>query len=122
MAENVEFVFKVYLEDPPEKDYVLSALDTKSGYIHLSTEDKVPITADKYFSKQHTLWLRKISLESIKDKTKWEKAKDGSFYPHLYDNDLPNALPAGVGILEWTKDENETWTEAIPKLKALINQ
>jgi uncharacterized protein (DUF952 family) len=122
MAENVEFVYKIYLEHPPEKDSQLSELDTKSGYIHLSTEDQIPITANLFFNKQQTLWLRKISFESIKSRSKWDKASNGLYYPHLYDDDLANALPAGVGILEWIRDENETWTEAIPKLKALMSQ
>jgi uncharacterized protein (DUF952 family) len=121
MDESVEFVYKIYSSEPLEKDKELSQLDSKSGYIHLSKESQIPLTANRFFSDLTTLWLRKLSLSSMKENIKWEEASNGLKYAHLYSADLPNALPQGSGIIVWTREMDQTWTEAIPNLSSAIN-
>ena len=61
-----------------------SALDQKSGYIHLSLPRQLPRIFEKYFSDQRDVVFLKIPIEKIKKHSKWEPNSKGDLFLHLY--------------------------------------
>ncbi|KAF2179364.1 hypothetical protein K469DRAFT_596426 [Zopfia rhizophila CBS 207.26] len=92
----------------------LSDLDRNDGFIHLSTSEQVPETADKFFSEFQTLWLLKIRYEVLErgtngdGKIKWEEVGRGCF-AHFYGGDLGKGNVDGV--LEVRK--SRSWGESL---------
>jgi uncharacterized protein (DUF952 family) len=64
--------------------YTGSADDARDGYIHLSAADQVAATAAKYFAGRTDLVLVAIDSSRLGDRLKWEPARDGALFPHLY--------------------------------------
>jgi uncharacterized protein (DUF952 family) len=59
-------------------------VDLADGYIHLSTEDQLAGTLDKHFVGQENLWIAEVDLDALGDAIKWEPAREGALFPHLY--------------------------------------
>ena len=120
------YLYKILPEAPPSPLPVrlpLSDLDRNDGYIHLSTSEQVPSTADKFFADFTVLYLFKIRYEVLaagtdgdgtvksegqKPEIKWEEVGRGCF-AHFYGGDL------GVGnIGEVIKVEKKgSWAEGL---------
>ena len=96
------YLYKILPSAPPSPlpdRLPLSDLDRNDGYIHLSTSEQVPGTADKWFNDYTELWLLKIRYETLasgvdasgekKDgaEIKWEEVGRGVF-AHFYGGDL----------------------------------
>lgn len=64
--------------------YTGSADDARDGYIHLSAADQVAATAAKYFAGRTDLVLVAIDSARLGDRLKWEPARGGALFPHLY--------------------------------------
>ena len=65
-------------------------VDHADGYIHLSTADQLQGTLDKYFEGQSNLVIAEINLVMLNSSLKWEEARGGALFPHIY-GDLPMA-------------------------------
>lgn len=63
-------------------------VDLADGYIHLSTSDQLQGTLDKYFAGQSGLVIAEVDLAALGDSVKWEEARGGALFPHIY-ADLP---------------------------------
>lgn len=63
-------------------------VDHADGYIHLSAADQLQGTLDKYFAGQSGLVIAEIDLDVLKESVKWEEARGGALFPHIY-GDLP---------------------------------
>lgn len=61
-----------------------SDADHADGYIHLSAGHQVAATAEKHFAGQQGLWLAALEADELGDALKWEKARGGALFPHLY--------------------------------------
>lgn len=61
-----------------------SADDARDGYIHFSTASQVPGTLVKYYSGQNALFLVAIDPDALGDDLRWEEARGGDLFPHLY--------------------------------------
>lgn len=59
-------------------------VDLADGYIHFSTADQARATAAKWFAGEDALWLVACDLETMGDAIKWEPARGGDLFPHLY--------------------------------------
>jgi len=59
--------------------------DLTDGFIHLSTHDQLYSTFIKKYNNENKnkYNLLAVDLEQSED-VKWEKAKNGNIYPHLY--------------------------------------
>jgi uncharacterized protein (DUF952 family) len=68
--------------------YQGSALDVADGYIHLSGPAQVRETAAKYFAGQKDLVLLSVDPADLGAALRWEAARGGASFPHLY-ADLP---------------------------------
>jgi uncharacterized protein (DUF952 family) len=69
-----------------KKLYTGSEVDTKDGFIHLSTKEQLKETVLKHFKGQKNLLIICFSVSKIKDKLKWEISRNEEFFPHYYGN------------------------------------
>ncbi len=59
-------------------------IDLADGYIHFSTATTVAETASKYFSVESDLVLVAFNSAALGPALKWESARGGVLFPHLY--------------------------------------
>jgi uncharacterized protein (DUF952 family) len=71
-------------------------IDRRDGYIHFSTADQLRETATRHFAGRDGLVLVAVDEGIIGSALKWEPARDGSLFPHLY-GDL------SLKAVRWTK-------------------
>ncbi|KAF1973927.1 hypothetical protein BU23DRAFT_126873 [Bimuria novae-zelandiae CBS 107.79] len=115
------YLYKILPSAPPSPlpdRLPLSDLDKNDGYIHLSTSQQVPGTADKWFNDFTELWLLKIKYETLASGTdgpgqakegaqiKWEEVGRGVF-AHFYNGDLGKGNVAEAFKVE----KGSSWTE-----------
>jgi uncharacterized protein (DUF952 family) len=62
-----------------------SEADLSDGFIHFSTAAQVESTARKHFAGQKGLFVIAIDADALGGKLRWEPARDGALFPHLYD-------------------------------------
>ena len=73
-----------------------SAADRADGYIHFSTAAQAPETAAKWFAGRGDLALVAVDAEALGAALRWEPARGGALFPHLY-----AALP--LGSVRWAR-------------------
>lgn len=119
------YLYKILPSAPPSPlpdRLPLSDLDRKDGFIHLSTSEQVPGTADRFFGDSTELWLLKIKYSALEAGTdgdgnvdaakkawiQWDEVGHGAF-AHFYGGDL------GQGnVQEAVKVEKTgTWSESL---------
>jgi uncharacterized protein (DUF952 family) len=61
-----------------------SPADTQDGYIHFSAAGQVESTLAKHFAGRRDLLLIAVDAEALGTALKWEKARGGALFPHLY--------------------------------------
>jgi uncharacterized protein (DUF952 family) len=59
-------------------------VDLADGYIHFSTATQVAGTAAKYFAAESDLVLVAFDADALGPALKWEPARGGVLFPHLY--------------------------------------
>ncbi len=59
-------------------------IDLIDGYIHFSTAATVAETAAKYFGDESDLVLVAFNSDTLGPGLKWEAARGGVLFPHLY--------------------------------------
>ena len=62
------------------------------GFIHTSTVDQVPGTAERYYTEVPDLVLLVIDPDAVSAEIKWEEARPGDVYPHIYGELEPAAV------------------------------
>ncbi|KAI8931347.1 hypothetical protein NX059_011686 [Plenodomus lindquistii] len=119
------YLYKILPSAPPSPlpaRLPLSDLDRNDGYIHLSTSEQVPGTADRFFGSVSELWLLKIRYEVLAAGTdgdgavkagnqaevRWEEAGHGCF-AHLYGADLGSGNVESVDRVE----KRGSWAESL---------
>ena len=70
-------------------------VDIADGYIHLSTAEQLEATIAKYFAGQSGLMIAEVDLAQLGDAVRWEPARGGDLFPHIY-AELP--MHAVVGL------------------------
>ncbi len=58
--------------------------DAADGYVHFSTADQVADTLRKHFDGQDGLVLLAMDADRLGESLRWEPARDGADFPHLY--------------------------------------
>lgn len=61
-----------------------SEVDRRDGFIHFSTAAQVVETAAKHFAGRRDLVLVRVDAAALGDRLKWEPARGGALFPHLY--------------------------------------
>ncbi len=59
-------------------------VDVADGYIHLSTAEQLTETVDRHFAGQSDLHVAAVDLGSFGESLRWEEARGGQRFPHLY--------------------------------------
>ena len=78
-----------------------SADDRRDGFLHFSTADQIAESARRHRAGQAGLVLVAVDPGILGDRIRWESARDGALFPHLYGPLFPNeaasvaALPLG---------------------------
>ncbi|MBJ7441340.1 MAG: DUF952 domain-containing protein [Sphingopyxis sp.] len=70
-------------------------VDIADGYIHLSTGGQLESTIAKHFAGQTPLMIAEVDLILLGDAIRWEEARGGELFPHLY-AELP--ITAVIGL------------------------
>ena len=84
--------------------YVITELDKKDGFIHLSTSTQLALTLHLYFKNYRKVILLEINQDSIKNEIAFEEVKSGSRigkFPHLYGKLLIQNIKK-----DWTLNRN----------------
>ncbi|MFE3836081.1 DUF952 domain-containing protein [Pseudogemmobacter sonorensis] len=71
-------------------------VDLVDGYIHFSTAAQVAATAAKWFARESDLVLVAFESDRLGPALKWEPARDGALFPHLY-------RPLSLSEVVWDK-------------------
>jgi uncharacterized protein (DUF952 family) len=80
-----------------------SPADIADGYIHLSCGSQLAATLDKHFSGVDGLMLVAVDLSRLGDTVRWEPARGGELFPHIYGR-LPVEAVVSVATLERNAD------------------
>jgi uncharacterized protein (DUF952 family) len=54
------------------------------GFIHASTAEQVPATAQRYYADVDDLVLLVIDPDAVDVEIRWEESRPGERFPHLY--------------------------------------
>ncbi len=106
-----ELIFKICTSDEwalAEQGgaYKGSALDTKDGFIHLSSIETVKQTAALYFADQPDLVLVAVDPAAVSAELKWEPSRGGKLFPHLF-GALNLEAVSWVKPLPWNADKGQ---------------
>lgn len=71
-------------------------VDLADGYIHFSTAAQVAGTLARHFAGARGLWLLAVDADAAGDALRWEPARGGALFPHLY-------RPLAQGDVLWTR-------------------
>ena len=92
-----------------EGTFAGSADDTRDGFIHLSTRAQVPGTIAKHFRGRGALFVVACVRARLGDALRWEAARGGALFPHLYRPlrvaDVTAMLPVEDPADEWRVPE-----------------
>jgi uncharacterized protein (DUF952 family) len=58
--------------------------DQRDGFIHFSTAAQLPGTLAKHYAGRDHLLLIAFDADALGNALKWEPARDGDLFPHLY--------------------------------------
>ncbi|MGD1935879.1 MAG: DUF952 domain-containing protein [Candidatus Phaeomarinobacter sp.] len=94
-------------------EFTGAGIDLADGYIHFSTADQTPETAQLHFSGQQGLVIVAVETAPLGEALKWEASRGGQLFPHLYSS-LPLAAVRWVKPLPLDKDG----TPVVPDLDA----
>ena len=61
-----------------------SADDKRDGFIHFSSAEQLRETAAKHFAGESNLMLLVVDAAALGDALRWEPARGGALFPHLY--------------------------------------
>ena len=69
-----------------------SSQDAADGFIHFSTKSQLEASAAKHRAGQHDLVLLVVDPAMLGDTLRWEPARGGDLFPHLYGPLPPGAV------------------------------
>ncbi len=78
-------------------------IDVADGFVHFSTAAQLAGTAARHFGGEDGLWLLACDPARMGAALRWEPARGGALFPHLYrpldqvDLDWARPLPIGPG-------------------------
>ncbi len=94
--------------------------DQRDGFIHLSYEDQVIGTLEKWFRDDPKVWLVEIDAAGLEpDHLKAEVSRSGALFPHYYAT-LPWTAVAGTSQIESTPDGPTLWPSAAQALAGQV--
>ena len=98
-------------------EYLGSSQDTVDGFIHFSTQDQIVASAAKHRAGQTGLVLLSVDPGLLVDILKWELARGGALFPHLY-GPLPLVAVIDVDNLPLGDDGRHRFPSGFPTPEA----
>ncbi|KAH9179327.1 hypothetical protein EDB89DRAFT_1926599 [Lactarius sanguifluus] len=95
------YVYKILSEEPPNPlphTLSLTPLDRQDGFIHLSSDWRVPQTAGLYFGAFTTIWLLRVDTDVAQAEKAWFKWGDPGCV-HMYAEDKTKWARMGEGVV-----------------------
>jgi uncharacterized protein (DUF952 family) len=89
-----------------------AGIDMRDGYIHFSTAGQVRETAARHFAGVADLLLIAIDAGRLGAVLRWEPAREGALFPHLY-GELPLASVLWVKPLPLDADGQHVFPELV---------
>ena len=88
MNYNFKFVYRVFGKKELEEFKIKklfrgNELDINSGFIHLSTDQQIKETINKYFKKEE-VFIVQFKVSDLEDSLRWEKSRNEEMFPHFY--------------------------------------
>ena len=85
-AKTIYKIFRVDEWSSAEKKgrFLGSPDDIRDGFIHFSTAEQLRGTLDKHFSADDEIVLAAVDATALGNDLKWETARGGMRFPHLY--------------------------------------
>lgn len=80
-----------------------SRVDMTDGYIHMSCGAQLAATLEKHFGGVAGLMLVAVDLSQLGDAVRWEPARGGELFPHLY-GPLRIEAVVSIGAVERAAD------------------
>ena len=85
---NMSLIYKICDVDSWEKartdgHFIGTEIDLRDGFIHFSTAEQLGETLRLYFEGVKNLLL--LTIDGRRLDLKWEPARTGNLFPHLYD-------------------------------------
>jgi uncharacterized protein (DUF952 family) len=93
--------------------FVGSTDDRRDGFIHFSTRAQLPATAQTHFGGQDDLLLVALDASQFGDALKWERARSGDLYPHLYASSFAISVVLWKRPLPLDRDGRHLWPPEI---------
>jgi uncharacterized protein (DUF952 family) len=87
--------------------------DARDGFIHLSSPGQVRDTAQRHFAGAANLMLLAVDAGALSGTLRWEPARGGELFPHLY-GDLPLTAVIWVKPLSLGEDGRHVFPELEP--------
>lgn len=84
-------IFKIFRADEwaalrETGDSAGAPVDIADGYVHFSTAEQAPETANKHFAGEGGLMLLGVDTDRLGADLKWEVSRGHQKFPHLYRN------------------------------------
>ncbi|TXT10667.1 hypothetical protein VHUM_02172 [Vanrija humicola] len=98
---------------PSSHEFFLSELDSKDGFVHLSTAQQVPGTLKRFFADAEQVAILRLEYARLSawKRVRWEQAGNGDSYPHLY------ALLEGQDIDSFKEiEQGGDWDKALASI------
>jgi uncharacterized protein (DUF952 family) len=90
-----------------------ASIDARDGFIHFSTAAQARETAAKHFAGVADLMLVAVDTDALGGALRWERARGGDLFPHLY-GALPLAAVRWVRSLPCGEHEGHVFPELEP--------
>ena len=119
-----KYLYKILDESPPSplpETLPSTDLDRNDGFIHLSTAEQTPITANLFFGNHTKLWILKVEREALDGRIEYitdPKAGVENGCPHVHDSKTGLGRSNIVEILEAERPEDSAWT-SVENLRTL---
>lgn len=116
----LQYFYKIVDEAPKgplPQTLPLSDLDTQDGFIHLSTAEQIPITADLFFSTIPTIYLLKLRVKDLDGDIKYDETA-GRGCPHLHGSQNGLGKDNIADVLTIHKEHYNAWAQ-VPALQQL---
>ena len=86
----------VWRDAEAQGSFAGAGIDRRDGYIHFSTADQVRETAALHFAGESGLVLVAVDEAALGSALRWEPARNGRSFPHLYGE-------LALGAVRWVK-------------------
>ncbi|KAK4505552.1 hypothetical protein PRZ48_003515 [Zasmidium cellare] len=116
---NHTYYYKILETAPPTplpETLPTTALDAKDGFIHLSTAQQTPVTANLFFKDFTKLWILKLRVKDLDGEVKFPEELPGC--PHVHDSKLGLGKRNVETVIVVERDEKADWG-SVEELKHL---